>query len=42
MPGWKAELIARVADEVIAGKLDNDFPLYVWQTGSGNAVEHEL
>lgn len=35
MPGWKSELIARVADEVIAGKLDNDFPLYVWQTGSG-------
>jgi fumarate hydratase, class II len=35
MPSWKAELIARVADEVIAGKLDSEFPLYVWQTGSG-------
>lgn len=35
MPRWKAELIARVADEVIAGKLDSEFPLYVWQTGSG-------
>jgi fumarate hydratase, class II len=35
MPGWKADLIARVADEVIAGKLDENFPLYVWQTGSG-------
>jgi fumarate hydratase class II len=35
MPRWKAELIARVADEVIAGKLDGEFPLYVWQTGSG-------
>jgi len=35
IPPWKAELIARVADEVIAGKLDSEFPLYVWQTGSG-------
>jgi fumarate hydratase class II len=32
---WKAELIARVADEVISGRLDGEFPLYVWQTGSG-------
>jgi fumarate hydratase class II len=31
----KAELIAKAADEVIAGKLDNHFPLRVWQTGSG-------
>jgi fumarate hydratase class II len=35
LPEWKAQLIARVADEVIAGKLDDSFPLYVWQTGSG-------
>jgi fumarate hydratase class II len=35
LPRWKAELIARVADDVIAGKLDSEFPLYVWQTGSG-------
>lgn len=35
LPRWKADLIARVADEVIPGKLDNEFPLYVWQTGSG-------
>ena len=28
-------LIAQAADEVIAGKLDNHFPLVVWQTGSG-------
>jgi fumarate hydratase, class II len=35
LPSWKADLIARVADEVIAGKLDENFPLYVWQTGSG-------
>jgi fumarate hydratase class II len=31
----KADLIIKVADEVIAGKLDSEFPLYVWQTGSG-------
>ncbi len=31
----KADVISKVADEVIAGKLDSEFPLYVWQTGSG-------
>ena len=35
LPAWKAALIEKVADEVIAGKLDEHFPLYVWQTGSG-------
>lgn len=35
LPQWKGDLIARVADEVITGKLDSEFPLYVWQTGSG-------
>ncbi len=35
MPQWKCEAIGRAADEVIAGKLDDEFPLYVWQTGSG-------
>jgi fumarate hydratase class II len=35
LPRWKAKLIGRVADEVIEGKLDAEFPLYVWQTGSG-------
>ena len=32
---WEAAAIAQVADEVIAGKLDSEFPLFVWQTGSG-------
>ena len=32
---WKAAAITRTTDEVIAGKLDEHFPLYVWQTGSG-------
>ena len=31
----KAAAIVRVADEVVAGKLDEHFPLFVWQTGSG-------
>jgi len=35
LPKWKAEAIARAADEAIDGKLDGHFPLYVWQTGSG-------
>jgi fumarate hydratase class II len=31
----KRDLIVAAADEVIAGKLDGEFPLAVWQTGSG-------
>jgi fumarate hydratase class II len=31
----KTELIVRAADEVIAGTLDDHFPLHIWQTGSG-------
>jgi fumarate hydratase class II len=31
----KAELIARVCDEIIDGALEDQFPLVVWQTGSG-------
>ncbi|MDO7885943.1 class II fumarate hydratase [Hymenobacter cheonanensis] len=31
----KAELIGRVADEILDGKLADQFPLVVWQTGSG-------
>lgn len=31
----KVDLIIQAADEVIAGKLDEHFPLVVWQTGSG-------
>ncbi|HEY3724347.1 MAG TPA: class II fumarate hydratase [Acidimicrobiia bacterium] len=30
-----ADLICRAADEIIAGELDEHFPLFVWQTGSG-------
>ncbi len=31
----KAQLITKVCDEILAGKLDGEFPLVVWQTGSG-------
>src|SRR6187401_1755564 len=35
LPQEKMDLIVRAADEVIDGKLDEHFPLRVWQTGSG-------
>jgi len=31
----KADLIAKVCDEILEGKLDDNFPLVIWQTGSG-------
>jgi fumarate hydratase, class II len=35
LPKEKADLIVAAADEIIDGKLDDHFPLHVWQTGSG-------
>jgi fumarate hydratase class II len=35
LPQDKVDLIVRAADEVIAGNLDDHFPLHVWMTGSG-------
>ncbi|MCB0630474.1 MAG: class II fumarate hydratase [Lewinella sp.] len=35
LPKDKADLIGEVCDEILAGKLDDQFPLVVWQTGSG-------
>ncbi len=35
LPKAKAVLIGKVCDEILDGKLDNEFPLVVWQTGSG-------
>ena len=35
LPAEKARLIIQAADEVIAGKLNDQFPLRIWQTGSG-------
>lgn len=35
LPIEKRNLIAQVCDEILAGKHDNQFPLVIWQTGSG-------
>ena len=35
LPEEKRDLIAQVCDEILAGKLDDQFPLVIWQTGSG-------
>ena len=35
LPEDKAKLIVQAADEVISGKLNDQFPLRIWQTGSG-------
>jgi fumarate hydratase, class II len=42
LPAWKAEAICAAANEVIAGRLDSEFPLYVWQTGSGTQSNMNL
>jgi fumarate hydratase class II len=35
LPAEKKDLICKVCDEIISGKLDDEFPLVIWQTGSG-------
>ena len=35
LPAEKRDLIAKVCDEILEGKLDAEFPLVIWQTGSG-------
>jgi len=35
LPEWKKDAIIRAADETIQGELDDHYPLFVWQTGSG-------
>jgi fumarate hydratase class II len=35
LPADKRDLIAQVCDEIVAGQLDDQFPLVIWQTGSG-------
>lgn len=35
LPRWKAQAIDQAAQEGMEGLLDDHFPLYVWQTGSG-------
>lgn len=38
----KKKIIIQVCDEIIEGKLKNDFPLYVWQTGSGTQTNMNM
>jgi fumarate hydratase class II len=35
LPKEKSDLIGRVCDEILEGRLDDQFPLVIWQTGSG-------
>jgi fumarate hydratase class II len=35
LPAEKRDLISKVCDEILTGSLDNEFPLVIWQTGSG-------
>ena len=35
LPKEKSDIIGKVCDEILEGKLDSQFPLVVWQTGSG-------
>lgn len=42
LPPQKAEAIVRAAEEVIAGQHDEEFPLSVWQTGSGTQTNMNM
>jgi fumarate hydratase, class II len=42
LPKDKADLIAKVCDEILDGQLDDQFPLVVWQTGSGTQSNMNL
>lgn len=42
LPQAKAKLISRVCDEILKGQLDDQFPLVVWQTGSGTQSNMNL
>lgn len=42
LPKEKAVLIARVCDEILEGKFDDQFPLVIWQTGSGTQSNMNL
>ena len=42
LPADKANAIVAAADEVIAGKHDGEFPLVVWQTGSGTQTNMNM
>ena len=42
LSAWQAAAICAATDEVISGKLDHHFPLFVWQTGSGTQSNMNL
>lgn len=42
LPVEKRDYIAKVCDEILAGKLDDQFPLVIWQTGSGTQSNMNL
>jgi fumarate hydratase class II len=42
LPENKKDLIVRVCDEILDGKLDDQFPLVIWQTGSGTQTNMNL
>ncbi len=42
LPKEKLDLIAKVCEEILIGKLDEEFPLVVWQTGSGTQSNMNL
>ncbi len=42
LPKDKMDLIVQAADEVIGGKLDAEFPLRIWQTGSGTQTNMNI
>jgi len=42
LPVEKRDYIAQVCDEILAGKLDDQFPLVIWQTGSGTQSNMNL
>lgn len=42
LPAEKSDLIGKVCDEILSGKLDDQFPLVVWQTGSGTQSNMNL
>jgi len=42
LPAEKRDAISAVCDEILAGKLDDQFPLVIWQTGSGTQSNMNL
>lgn len=42
LPDKKEKLISMVCDEIIAGKLNDQFPLKIWQTGSGTGTNMNI